>query len=486
MSALPSRHGWERLDADRAKLLAVSNLAGLAGVAAHSAWPTLDPLPEAASTAPQPFPFAGLGQLLGDAARAIADGVQAPDALAAGSVLASAALAAQAHADIVMPHGQRSPLSVMVITGAKSGDRKSATDAVASKPAEDHRREQARQHAVGLQEFEQAQANRQKGTIPEPAPVACSLTVSKATVEGLHALLRNQPHVGVFSGEGGELLGGHSMREDRRCAGLAWYLKAWGAETLDTLTRGDGLSILLGRRVSLHALVQPVLLRGLLIDPLAQGQGFLARCFVAEPASLAGTRLFKLGNPNEEPAVKMYHAALRHLLSTSPVTNPHGDGNELETRPLHMSDDAAALWIEFYNAVEADQADGKPLSAARAFASKAAEHAARIAGIVQIVENPMATEVTASTMAGAIEVTVFYISEHLRLTGAGIDDRRYGLLRMLAEWMQSRGTVPHSDVLQRAPNPIRALKAPGIAPLLDELTQRGYIRRKNDQWEARP
>ena len=108
---------FKRIDAAAAKL---------ATIAARTTWPTLDPLPEATESAPQPFPFNGLGRLLGDAARSIADGVQAPDALAGGSVLASAALAAQAHADIVMPHGQRSPLSVFVVTGALSGDRKTA------------------------------------------------------------------------------------------------------------------------------------------------------------------------------------------------------------------------------------------------------------------------------------------------------------------------------------------------------------------------
>ena len=126
-------------------------------------WPALDPLPEATESTPQAFPFHGLGKMLGEAARSIAEGVQAPDALAGGSVLASAALAAQAHADIVMPHGQRAPLSVFVVTGALSGDRKTATDAVASLPAEEHRREQAREHAAAIAQYEQGRAARQKG-----------------------------------------------------------------------------------------------------------------------------------------------------------------------------------------------------------------------------------------------------------------------------------------------------------------------------------
>ena len=459
----------------------------LASIVGSTSWATLDPVPKATESAPQAFPFEGLGPQLGKAARSIAEGVQAPDALAGGSVLASAALAAQAHADIVIPHGQRSPLSVFVVTGALSGDRKTATDSIANRPAEDHRREQAREHASEFQAYERARAERPKGEAHETPPVAKSLTIGNTTVEGLHGLLRSQSHVGLFTGEGGELLGGHSLRDDRRSAGLAWYLKAWGAETLDKLTRGEGLSILLGRRVSLHAMVQPVLLRGLLVDPLAQGQGFLARCLVAEPGSIAGSRLFKAGNPSEAPAVKAYHTAMRHLLSKPAAVNRLGDGYELETRPLVMSLSAAALWIEFYNQIESEQTSGASLGGARAFASKAAEHAARIAGIVEIVGNPEAAEVSVETMSGAITVASFYIAEHVRLTGVGVEDHRFARLRCLLDWLTARGPlVPTVDVLRAAPRPLRDLKAEGLRPLLDELVGRGHIRLTGAAWEVRP
>lgn len=466
--------------------MSADRFAALRAKADAAAWPALDALPDAIDTEPQAFPFHGLGGLLGNAARSIAKGVQAPDALAGGSVLASAALAAQAHADIVMPHGQRSPLSVFVITGALSGDRKTATDAVASSPAEEHRREQARQHAAEMMQFEQDRNARKKGDPEVISPVARSLTIGKATVEGLHMMLRSQSHVGLFTGEGGELLGGHSLREDRRSAGLSWFLKAWGAETLDTLTRGDGLSILLGRRVSMHAMVQPILLRNLLSDPLAQGQGFLARCLVAEPGTLAGTRLFRAGNPADEPEVKAYHDALRHLLSLPAAVHRYGDGYELQPRCLGMSVPAAEVWIEFYNQIEADQANGKELQDARAFASKGAEHAARIAGIITLIENPDATEAPVEAMVGAIQVASFYISEHVRLTGVGLEERRIALLRMLSAWIAGQGLTTHKHLLQSAPRPLRSLKAEGLKPLLDELVQRGYIRRNGESWEPRP
>ncbi|WP_119965552.1 DUF3987 domain-containing protein [Simplicispira lacusdiani] len=451
-----------------------------------SGWPALDALKEAAAPAPAAFPFDALGPILGNAARAIAEDVQAPDSLAGGSVLAAASLAVQPLANAVLPHGQHSPLSVFVITGAGSGDRKSAVDAVACKEVEEVRKDQARAHAKEVQKYE-AEMGERKPKDPTPTkPAPQSITTANATIEGICKLLKFQSSIGIFSAEGGEMLGGHSLRDDKRSSGLAFYLKGWSGESLDSLRGGDGLTVLLGRRIAMHVLVQPVLLRELLCDPLAQGQGLLARCLIAEPQTLAGTRMFKHTNPHENSDVIAYNERIRTLLSTTPECWPNGDGYELKPRALYMGDDARALWIAFYNVIEGQQANGSELDGARPFASKAAEHAARIAGIITMVENTQATHITSEAMDGAIQLTAFYLNEHLRLTGAGRQEREEGALRSLLEWMQGRGTtVAKKDVLQATPRAIRSLKAAGINAMLSDLVQRGYIREAGDVWEVR-
>src|SRR6266404_4142668 len=75
-----------------------------------------------------PFPIDALGDVLGPAARAIFDGVQAPLAICGQSTLAAAALATQGHADIELPVGQAKPISEDFITVAETGARKSACD----------------------------------------------------------------------------------------------------------------------------------------------------------------------------------------------------------------------------------------------------------------------------------------------------------------------------------------------------------------------
>jgi putative DNA primase/helicase len=454
-------------------------------MADDTAWPALEAIPDEAATTPEAFPFHALGQIMGNAARAIAGDVQAPDSLAGGSVLAAVSLAVQSLANVMLPHGQRSPLSVFVITGAGSGDRKSAVDAVAGKEVEEVRKQQAREFSRQSAQYDADLADKGRGD-PEPLkPTPKSLTTSNATIEGICRLLKHQSSVGIFSAEGGEMLGGHSLRDDKRSSGLAFYLKGWGGESLDSLRGGDGLTVLLGRRMAMHVLVQPVLLGALLGDPLAQGQGLLARCLIAQPDTLAGRRPYRDVNPHENPAVMAYNAAIKALLETAPALREEGDGYELKPKDLHLDVDAKGLWVAFFNEIERQQGNGRELDGARPFASKAAEHAARIAGIITLVENPNATQIEGLAMDAAIELTGFYLTEHLRLTGAGRQERTDGRLRVLLAWLQSAGTlVPKKDVLQKSPRPLGRTAAT-LNPLLDDLAHRGYIREAGKSWEVR-
>jgi putative DNA primase/helicase len=475
MSLQDYNHMAALLDAD----------AGISDVITMS-WPVLESIPEEVETSPSTFPFSALGPIMGSAARAIADDVQAPDSLAGGSILAAASLAVQSLANVMLPHGQRSPLSVYVITGAGSGDRKTGVDSVAGKEVEEVRQQQARQYSKEMERYDADKAVQKKGESELSIPTPKSLTTGNATIEGLSRLLKHQSSVGVFSSEGGEMLGGHSMRDDKRSSGLAFYLKGWSGESIDSLRGGGGLTVLLNRRIAMHVLVQPVLLGQLLTDPLAQGQGLLARCLIAQPETLAGHRPYRDVNPHENPAVLAYNASIKMLLETPAPSWPEGDGYELKPRDLHLSDDAKMLWIAFYNEIERQQANGKELDGARPFASKAAEHAARIAGIIAMIENPDTTSIPSSAMDGAIELTAFYLAEHIRLTGAGRQERQDVKLRELLAWMQSQGKfVFKKDVLQKTPRSVRNLKSKGIGLLLAELIRRGYIRECENEWEVR-
>lgn len=459
--------------------------------AGDAKWPSLEPLEDGLSQTVEPFPFHAMGTLLGGAAQAIAEGVQAPDSLAGGSVLAAASLAVQPLANVVLPHGQRAPLSLYIITSGESGDRKSGVDRVACAPIEKRRKQQARDYQRQMEAFRHVQTNAKKGEL-EPPPAMQALTVGDATIQGIAKLLRSQSSVGVFSQDGGDVLGGHSMQDKNRMATMAFFLKGWGGESVDTLRAGDGLTSLVGRRIAMHVMVQPVLLRQLLGDPLAAGQGFLARCLIAEPCSLAGSRFYREANLEDSPgpAITAYHDRLQHLLNVCPTIWPGGDGYELKPRNLPLSTEAKAVWPGLHDAFEREQATGKELEAARAFAAKAMEHLARIAGVLTVFNNPDSHSIALAELQGAAHVVRFYVNEHLRLTGSGRSYRAIQAIHSLLNWLQReaashRGMVDKKSVLQRSPREVRNLKAEGINPLLEELQRRGYIREAGKAWEVR-
>jgi hypothetical protein len=72
--------------------------------------------------------------VLGSAARAINDRVQAPLAICGPSVLAAATLTVQAHRNVELPTGHAKPLSSYFVSVAASGERKNAVDEEASWP----------------------------------------------------------------------------------------------------------------------------------------------------------------------------------------------------------------------------------------------------------------------------------------------------------------------------------------------------------------
>ncbi|WP_122503490.1 DUF3987 domain-containing protein, partial [Pseudomonas viridiflava] len=90
---------------------------------------------------PLPYPVEALGDLLGPAVERLAEVIGVPCAMAAQSVLASAALVSQGHANVQLD-GRTYPLSLYLLTVASSGDRKSAVDHLALKAARDWERQQ--------------------------------------------------------------------------------------------------------------------------------------------------------------------------------------------------------------------------------------------------------------------------------------------------------------------------------------------------------
>ncbi len=89
-----------------------------------------------------------LGPKMADAAHAFQARTQAPMDICANAVLAVAGLAAQAHADVELPTGEVKPLSLFLMSIARSGERKTSTDNLALSPVRDRETKLRQDHGI--------------------------------------------------------------------------------------------------------------------------------------------------------------------------------------------------------------------------------------------------------------------------------------------------------------------------------------------------
>src|SRR5262249_8833984 len=153
--------------------------------------------------------------------------------ICAQSLLSASAHAVQAHGDIEID-GRVSPVSEFHVSIAASGERKTATDRVATAPHAERQRElkkeftekkaayelkiaawkKAREDALSsrnstLQEKEEAL--KALGSEPQP-PLEAIITTSDVTIEGVIKTFANGwPSLSIFNDEGGQFTGGYGM-----------------------------------------------------------------------------------------------------------------------------------------------------------------------------------------------------------------------------------------------------------------------------------
>lgn len=444
----------------------------------------------------QPYPAEALGELLGGAARVLHEIVRAPLAICAQSVLGAAALAVQAHADVFLD-GRRVPLCVFLMTLAESGERKSAIDRTALYPVlrrekrlidefEPSRREYDREldawKAARADALRGGGKSRDKATIAralaqvgdEPAaPLTPVLLASEPTLEGLLKLLANgQASIGLFSAEGGQFVGGHAMNRDNALKTSAGLSALWDGSAVDRVRAGDGASKLYGRRVSCHLMMQPRVAAELLGSELVSEQGLIARFLITQPESAAGGREYVEKNPEDTSEIRAYTGRLLARLEAA-LPFRADTRNELEPRPLPLSMAARRIWIDFHNAVEREiVGEFAPI---RAFASKAAEHVLRLAGVLRLVDDLDAGEIDETTLRRAIALGEFYLSEALRLAGSAQADPELTAAAKLYSWLTDIGRpfISTVEIYKTGPSHVRS--ASRARELLRLLGEHGHV-----------
>lgn len=444
---------------------------------------------------PNPFPIDALGDLLGGAAIKMAEIIKAPLAICGQSVLAAATLAAQGFVDIEID-GRLMPISCFFLTIGKTGERKSAVDSMALKPHRDYQMQLREKYLIEIEnwskEFDAFDAAKKEATKGKNKtyenklaalkslgnspikPIDYLIIAEEPTYEGLVKMLENgQPSVGLFSDEGGRFIGGHGMNSDNMLKTAAGLSGIWDGRPINRVRSGDGATMLVGRRVSAHLMMQPEVAQILLSNALLAEQGLLSRCLTAFPNSTAGTRQYNDKNLTKQAEFLKYEKRMQEILNT-PKKFADGKLNELNPKLISVAQDAKKFWEVVHNTVEVEISDGGKFSAIRGLANKAPEHVLRLAAVLTLVNNLDSEFIDLQEIKFATQLVEYYLNEALRLFDMADTDPKLIMAEKLLQWFFDKNctTVTLVEIYQYGINSIRTAKV--ARKIMGILVEHGY------------
>jgi putative DNA primase/helicase len=457
-----------------------------------------------------PFPLDYLPDIVLDAVLEAIEITQAPPALVGSSALAAISGCSQHLVSVRRDAHLYGPIGLFILIVARSGERKSTVDKLFTKAIREWEVEQLEtvrpllvEYAAALKNWEavdaglrDAQRKAAKEGQPDPAieaamvehesqkpqrPRVLALMRGDDTPEAFAAALEEQRVVFCVSSEAGLVFGSPGMSADAIMRNLAQYNTAWdGARIQRARTTGQNVDVE-GMRVTICWQAQPDVLSAFIerSGNLAKGMGFSARFLMCEPISTQGDRPYA-APPEATPGLDKFQARVKELLN---IPRQFVDG-ALHTEAIEFSPDAREIWTWFHDKIEAELGENCRYYAIQEFASKAAEHAARLAACLAVFAYRTPVIEVEAAHAGAA-IAQWFLDENLRIhdhtlvSQAVLDAER--LERRIAEILvkQGRPWMSVGELLQNGPGS-SLRKKEGRDAALDVLEEFGRAKRFND------
>jgi hypothetical protein len=451
-----------------------------------------------------PFPVEAMGPIMAKATKAFQEEIQAPMAMCGNAVLASAALAVQAHYDVQMPHGI-APTSLYFASVAKSGERKTGTDKKVLKPVrefedelrKDYDRERrdyldakdvwetSRKRTLTSKLDDAEKREELKNLGPEPRPPLKPIrAVSDVTAEGLAGLLELMLSGGLFATEGGQFTGGHAMSDDAKLRNAAFFSRLWDDGYVDRVRARQEEVVLRHRRLSVHLQLQPDVAFRFFSDPVLRDQGLHSRFLISYPDSVMGQRQYMPKVSLEHATAQVAFAARIKELLRTPAPIRDEDPFSPDPKPLPLSANAETLFIKYVDQIESELGPHGALAPISGLANKLPEHSARIAAVIAAVEDRQLKEIDEAAVTGGILLASHYAAEARRIAlmsqGQIELQEAQGLWDWLdTKWRTEHGHISITDLLWRGPNSIRdKAKAEELVSILES---HGYLRPAGEQ-----
>ncbi|ARH17936.1 DUF3987 domain-containing protein [Pseudomonas aeruginosa] len=337
--------------------------------------------------------------------------LEVPREMAMMCALGAMATACQRYVDVELPPGNRAPTSLMLLTIAESGERKTTTqnyfsgsiDKINGKAIEANSKD-LREHRIKhkLWKTELRHLERMYGKYasvgddeaadaatkdievhlrlePVPTPSGKFLyedTTPQALVQFLY---ENAENGCLLTSEANSIFNGKAMSELDKLNTL------WDGGTLivDRLSRAP--ITLRGARLTMALMAQPSVISNFMgrRGEEARGTGFLARFLVAKPKPKAGERTNSMRSA-AQPRKEAFDNRIREIFET-PLPAAR--------QTLKFSEPAKSLWFEIDKYIENQMQEGGLFHYMKDHASKLLENTSRIAAVMHAFERTSSDDV---------------------------------------------------------------------------------------------
>ena len=434
-----------------------------------------------------PYPMSALGDILGDAAIIMNKGIMAPDALCAHAVLGFATHAIQAYANVIID-GRIISLNQFYLSIGSRSARKSECDSRAGQVHKTFQRTLLNQYHIDRKVFKDewdsykkekenilnnkkislSDKNEALAELRKHEPIAPHeplILFSDPTIEGIHGLFLNgTPSKYLCADEGGQVSGGHSMTTEKKTYTATTFSKWWDGAPIDRVRGGDGSSVLYGRRLSMHLMMQDKIAAEFFNDEVMRNQGLMSRFLIAYPESLTGHRHYQAYNVSDSLEMIRFYEQVQKIIETPfPLRmdeNTDLATNELDQKTIYLEDDAKRAWVAAYESIEIESGKGCLFESIEGFAGKAANHIIRLAGIMAMFDDINRKSISKEYIDNAVVLMEYYLNERLRLTKIAEPNIELEQAKILLKWIQEKGlkVVTLPDVYQNGPSRFRNKK----------------------------
>lgn len=444
-----------------------------------------------------PYPLNGLTPRIRALANYIHKANQSPISMCAISALAGCTLAAQGLIKVKWRNAPASPVSMIFVVEALSGERKTSNDQIA---LEEHRRfdkkqsqEEAndtRTHALAeaiwalkkktilraiIQSPDEKKAHEHEELLyaheRERPPIVKlpRMLISDITAPAIaRHLSEKYPYAGLVSDEGGVILSSGALSNPAMINSIWDY----GGGVTDRM--GRGRTEVYDASLTIYLQVQPGVFENFLSrqNNIAHASGNSSRWLYAKPESMLGKKTNEYTDLPEEDR-DAYNMRIREML------NHYKDA--LPARTTKTLTDAARQSLRFFSqAIEEELTNDGHFAFMQGTAVKAPENCARLAAVMQEFENGISDVIGDEAITGAIKIVAWHLNQY-RMRFApftqmelDVQDLEESIFKNYHRWEKTKGDVKGSELARYAPKRLRQIDK--LLSVVLELSDQGKVK----------